>query len=135
MKILIVDDDKDMVSLMRYIFQDEGYEVETANSGEEAIRKLRSGRYPVLILDYDLRDKTGFDIMKYMNDHDLRSKVVMVSGYSRPEVKNQAYEMGISKFVAKPFEIKDLMKDIENLSDTERLRVKVNDVHSNRLSS
>jgi DNA-binding response OmpR family regulator len=135
MKILIVDDDRDMVSLMSFIFADEGFEVETAGNAIDATKKLEQQSYPVIILDYDLRDKTGLDVIRYMKENNINSKVLMVSGYSRPEVKNRAYEMGISKFIAKPFEIKDLMKDVKSLTEIDINRFSMNGNNNNRLHS
>lgn len=136
MKILIVDDDRDMVSLMSFIFADEGFEVETAGSAANAIKKLAHSRYPVIILDYDLRDRTGLDVIRFMKENNINSKILMVSGFSRPEVKSQAYELGITKFVAKPFEIKDLMRDVKNLSNYDVSRRHVNGGnHNNRIHS
>ncbi|HLT24893.1 MAG TPA: response regulator [Ignavibacteria bacterium] len=138
MKILIVDDDRDMVSLMSFIFADEGFQVETAGSAAEAVAKLSNFRYQVIILDYDLRDKTGLDVIRFMKENNINSKILMVSGFSRPEVKNQAYELGISKFVPKPFEIKELMHDVKKLSqsqyDVSRRHVNGGS-HNNRIHS
>lgn len=66
MTLLISDDDKDMVQLLRFILSDEGYEIDVAYSGADTIKKLNTGLYPLVLLDYDLQDMNGFDVINHM---------------------------------------------------------------------
>ena len=116
MKILISDDDKDMLNLLRFILSDEGYEIETACNGEEAIRKISQNQYGIMLLDYDLTDMTGFDVIQYMKDHNISSKVIMISGHSKNELKPKTAELGVDKLMSKPFEVQALLENVNSMA-------------------
>lgn len=116
MKILISDDDRDMLNLLRFILSDEGYEIETAENGEEAIQKISQNKYQLMLLDYDLRDMTGFDVIKYMKDHNISSKIIMISGHSKNELKPKTVELGVDKLMSKPFEVQALLENVNSIA-------------------
>lgn len=117
MKILISDDDRDMLNLLRFILSGEGYEIETASNGEEAIKKISQNEYELMLLDYDLRDMTGFDVIKYMKDHNISSKIIMISGHSKNELRPQTIELGVDKLMSKPFEVQALLENVNSMAE------------------
>ena len=116
MKILISDDDRDMLNLLRFILSDEGYEIETAANGKEAIKKISKNEYEMLLLDYDLRDMTGIEVIRYMKDHNITSKVIMISGHSKNELKPKTVELGVDKIMSKPFEVQALLENVNSMA-------------------
>ena len=118
MTLLISDNDRDMVKLLRFILADEGYEIDVAYSGAETIKKLKNNNYPLILLDYDLQDMTGFDVLNYIKENQISTKVIMISGHTRTELKSRAYNMGVYEFIPKPFEIKTVLENVHTVSES-----------------
>lgn len=118
MTLLISDNDRDMVKLLRFILADEGYDIDVAYSGAETIKKLNSKHYPLILLDYDLEDMTGFDVLNFICDRNISTKVIMISGHTRTELKSRAYNMGVHEFISKPFEIKTVLDNVHQVSES-----------------
>lgn len=117
MRLLLSDDDKDMAQLLSFILTDEGYEIDIASSGAETIRKIKEKDYPLLLLDYDLGDMTGFDVINFMKENNVLTKIIMISGHTKTELKSRAYNLGVQKFIPKPFEINTVVENIHNVTD------------------
>ena len=118
MTLLISDDDKDMVQLLRFILSDEGYKIDVAYSGADTIKKLDTGHYPLVLLDYDLQDMTGFDVINHMKKNHIDTKVIMISGHTKSELRSRAYKMGVFEFIPKPFEIKTVVENVHTVSES-----------------
>lgn len=118
MTLLIADNDRDMVKLLRFILADEGYDIDVAYSGAETIKKLNSKEYPLILLDYDLQDMTGLDILSFIRDRNISTKVIMISGHTKSELKSRAYNMGVMEFIPKPFEIKTVLDNVHHVSES-----------------
>jgi DNA-binding response OmpR family regulator len=106
-----------MVHLLSFILSDEGYTIDTANSGTDTLKKLKENKYPLILLDYDLGDMTGFDVIRYMKENNIKSKIIMISGHTKSELKSRAYNMGVNKFIPKPFEINTVLENVQDISD------------------
>lgn len=118
MTLLISDDDKDMVQLLSFILSDEGYEIDVAHSGADTIKKLDTGHYPLVLLDYDLQDMNGFDVISHMKKNKINTKVIMISGHTKSELRSRAYNMGVFEFIPKPFEIKTVVENVHTVSES-----------------
>ena len=118
MTLLISDNDRDMVKLLRFILSDEGYEIDVAYSGAETIKKLNNNAYPLILLDYDLEDMTGFDVLNYIKKNKISTRVIMISGHTKTELKSRAYNMGVMEFIPKPFEIKTVLDNVHQVSES-----------------
>ena len=106
-----------MAQLLRFILSDEGYDIDIAYSGEETIKKLKENKYPLILLDYDLQDMTGFDVINFMRKNKIDTKIIMISGHTKTELKSRAYNMGVYKFIPKPFEINTILENVHSISE------------------
>ncbi|MGH7897840.1 MAG: response regulator, partial [Candidatus Binatia bacterium] len=64
-RILVVDDEKAMLVALKGLLSKEGYEVETASSGEEALGRIEVGRFHVVVTDLAMKDVTGMDVLEH----------------------------------------------------------------------
>ncbi len=85
-RILVVDDDENIRNTFRIILEDEGYVVDSAASGQEAINKTMETSYNLAILDIRLPDMEGVELLKLMKGTVPRTRKIMVTGY--PSLKN-----------------------------------------------
>ena len=85
-KILVVDDDENIRNTMKTILEDEGYIVDLAATGSEAIQKTKKTAYNIALLDIRLPDMEGVELLKLIKDTVPRTRKIMVTGY--PSMQN-----------------------------------------------
>ncbi len=108
-KILVVDDDESIRSTFAAILEEEGYHVDTASSGQEAIAKSIETSYNIAILDIRLPDMDGVDLLKLMKETVPRTRKIMMTGY--PSLKNTIASLNnrADFFFLKPVDIEILL--------------------------
>jgi len=110
-RILIVDDEADIVTLIERYAKREGYEVETASDGSEAIDACNSKDYDCIIMDVMMPDVDGFSAVKKIRaQKDI--PVIMLSAKGTEFDKLFGFEVGVDDYVTKPFSPKELMARI-----------------------
>lgn len=116
-QILIVDDEKDLVELLRVRFESEGFGVLVAYDGHEGLRIAREKRPDLILLDIAMPKLDGFEVCKiFKSDITLENiPVVIITGVWRDE--NKFVEEGIEAelFITKPFENDELVKKVKQL--------------------
>ena len=107
-RILIVDDEKAILVALRGLFTKEGYEVETASSGEEAVRTLESGRFHVVVTDLSMDGITGMQVLERGRTIDPDLAVVMITAHGSEKAAVQAMKLGATDYLPKPFDNDEL---------------------------
>ncbi len=122
-KLLIVDDEKDIRNLMQEIFEEEGYQVETAANGVQAQKAWRQRQPDVIFLDVWMPDIDGITLLKEMQkEHVLEhAKVVMMSGHGTIETAIEATKLGAYDFLEKPLSLAKLIVTAERAIEHGRL--------------
>ena len=113
-RILIVDDDENITKTMKAILQDEGYLVETAVTGDEAIQKAEKTPYNIALLDIRLPDMEGIELLKLINDGVPRTRKIMVTGYPSMQNAIAALNKGADAYLIKPVEVDSLLLAVKN---------------------
>ncbi len=115
-RILVIDDEKNMCELLRMFLVGEGYQVETANSGAEAIRKIKEDAVPDLIIsDLRLPDTEGLEILDRLNSLNCRVPIVLITAYGTIETAVEAIKQGAVDFITKPFNKAVIRKIIKRI--------------------
>ena len=112
-KILVVDDDETIRKTMKAILEDEGYIVDSASTGKEAIGKTEKTVYNLALLDIRLPDMEGVELLKLMKDTVPRTRKIMVTGY--PSVQNAiaAINKQADAYLVKPVDIEKLLETVK----------------------
>ena len=106
MPILIVDDYKTMIRIIRNLLKQLGFEnVEEATDGSEALQKLRDGEFKLVISDWNMEPMTGIQLLREVRADDKMKKMpfIMVTAESKTENVVIAKEAGVSNYIVKPF--------------------------------
>lgn len=115
-EILVVEDDSHILDAIGYVLGDEGYSVIKAEKGNFIEKLFTDGeKLPdLIILDLRLADGDGRDICKKLKSHKTLKKipVIMISAF--PNVKDSSLAAGADDFLAKPFEVEELLKKVYN---------------------
>lgn len=113
-RILVVEDHKDIALLVEKRLS-KIFTVELAFNGEEASDKLNVNEYDLVILDLSLPKKSGFDVLKDLRKKSTLPPVLILSGLNAVDDKVKGLKLGADDYLAKPFDMKELMARIEAL--------------------
>ncbi|MEO8956223.1 MAG: response regulator transcription factor [Ktedonobacteraceae bacterium] len=115
-KILVVDDEPDILEFLQIVLEEEGFTVATTDKGEY-LEKLHNGGLPDLILlDMLLSGKDGRDIVKFLKSQQETMHIPVIMFSAHPSAEETARKAGADDFIAKPFAIDDLLARVEKYS-------------------
>lgn len=122
-KILVVDDEEDIRTLIDEILSDEGYQVETARDADEARRRIRDQGPDLVLLDIWMPDTDGITLLKEWSEAgELNCAVVIMSGHGTVETAVEATRQGAADFLEKPLSIAKLLTTVANVLENYRKR-------------
>ena len=114
-KLLVIDDESGILEEIKSFFEEEGYQVFTAESGEEGIQLLKQEKPDVMLLDMKLPDMSGLLVLKVCKETSPLTKVIVNTGYIDQSLIDQAEELGRDVFLQKPFDLNCLRQEVERL--------------------
>lgn len=117
-RVLVADDDRELVDILRDDLADLGlFDIRVAHSGYEAGMVTVDFKPDLLLLDYNLGDITGVEVVKLIRDNDAlkRTRIILMSGMLRGKKAEQAVEAGADAFLPKPFEFGALKAQVFEL--------------------
>ncbi len=129
-RVLIIEDESLIRWSLRQKFQERGYEVVEAENGEVATETLGAGVFDLIMLDYKLPDMTGLDILRRLRDSGRDDVVVMITAYSNIEDAVEAIKLGAYDYVAKPFQMEQLLITVDKALEATQLRRQVRELRS-----
>lgn len=112
-KILVIDDDASVRKVVTMALEDEGYVVDTAENGSEAIRKSNTGFYNMALIDIRLPDMEGTGLLTAMKDTTPKMVKIIVTGYPGLQSAVDAVNRGADGYIVKPFKMDDLLNTVK----------------------
>lgn len=122
-RILVVDDDETIRTTMKATLEGEGYLVDLAGTGKEAIQKTQEKPYNVALLDIRLPDMEGVELLKLMKDSIPRTRKIMVTGYPTMQNAISALNKNADAYLIKPVDVEKLLNTVKmqlQAQDSER---------------
>ncbi|WP_417310766.1 phosphate regulon transcriptional regulator PhoB [Devosia sp.] len=115
--ILIVEDEEDVVELLRYNLQAEGFKVVTALTGDEAVERVRDGVPDLILLDWMLPGLSGIELCRRWRTRDetARTPIIMITARGEEEERVRGLATGADDYVVKPFSIPELLARVNAL--------------------
>ncbi len=120
-KILVVDDERNVRSLVKRILEEQGHQVVTLATGEEALVELRKNDFDLLVLDLKLPGISGVELLKRMANEGYTLPVLIISGITNAIPIVEAMKNGASDYLSKPFPSQDLLKKVTELLRREEI--------------
>ena len=114
-KILVVDDEPTICSMMNVFLTQIGYEVRTVNSGNDAITAFDEDPPEMVLLDISMPDMRGIDVLQLMKHRRAGCGIIMLSAYGDDQTIQEALDMGAYCYIQKPMELMDLKQRLEEL--------------------
>ncbi len=119
-KILLVDDDLDLSTMLESVLKADEYEVDSAQDLDTAFKLIASGEYEIMLLDKNIpgingNSEGGLDLLKHVRSLGLPSEVIMMTGDPTVETAIEAMKLGAFDYISKPFSLKELRLKIRRL--------------------
>lgn len=116
-KILVIEDDPNILKLISHTLRREGYEVITASDGSEGLRKVIESHPHLVVLDISLPGLDGYQVCHQLRSEQTTSHlpVIMVTAMSRPSDQRRGFENGADDYLPKPFMLSELVTRVQSL--------------------
>ncbi len=115
MHVLFVDDDEVLAQGVETALRDKGHVCEVAELGKQALTLSKDTAYDIVVLDVDLPDIDGYQVVRLMKVEGVKTPVLLQSGLADPDLPAEMEALGVKGFLAKPFSITELIERMEAL--------------------
>ena len=112
MKILVLDDDTVLLTVMEAVLSKNGHEVTCIDNPEEAVALVAENDYDFLLVDYQMGGKTGVWFMENVN-LPAQTKVLLITGSVDRDIITNMFDLGASGYIIKPFDEAELLRHLE----------------------
>ena len=121
-RVLVVDDEVDVLDLCRRVLEVEGYQVTTAQNGQEALQQAQNHSFDLLLTDIKMPGLSGLEVAQALKEIDSNMVFVTMTGFSTMNMAIEALRLGIDEFIVKPFTPDDLISSVGKALERVRLR-------------
>jgi two-component system response regulator PilR (NtrC family) len=119
--ILVVDDEKSLRDFLTIMLENEGYAVETASSGEKAVKLILEKEFDLVLTDFRMKKANGIEVLEAVKEHNPITPVVLMTAYASAETAVEAMKKGAYDYISKPFNVEDLQLTVKNAIDKKAL--------------
>ena len=119
-RVLIIEDDEEMRSLLKDFFEEEGYETDSVEKGTYAVRKLMTDSFALIITDIRMPGFTGLDILPGLRKLQPETPIIVITAFGSEEVQRRAYERGATMYLEKPIHFHELRELIHKMVSLKR---------------
>jgi DNA-binding response OmpR family regulator len=121
-KVLIADDEPNIVTALEFLLRRRGYDVQVATNGEEALAKVESYAPDVVLLDIMMPVKSGYEVCQRMRERPewQHIKIVMLSAKGREAEVSKGVSLGADLYITKPFSTQELIETIDRFFDADK---------------
>ncbi len=122
-RILVIDDELDMLMLLRMIIEDNtDYEVETTNNPSEALKMVMKNDYDLVISDLKMPGMDGLELFDEVKGMKPDLPLIIITAYGSLETADEAMKMGVADFITKPFRKDSILFTINRVLELARVR-------------
>ena len=120
-RVLVVDDERDLLDVLGAMLSDAGWQVDTAADGREALSLVDANRYEVVLSDIDMPAMDGVQLLREIRGRDLDVPVLLITGHPRVDTAVEALEHGALRYLRKPIRERDLLSAVEDAGRLHRM--------------
>nr|WP_298409943.1 response regulator [uncultured Halomonas sp.] len=121
-KVLVVDDEPNIVLSLEFLMQRAGFEVATAEDGEQALALVAEQSPDLVLLDISLPGISGFDVLERLRADNTHSRlpIIMLTAHGREVEREKGFALGADDYITKPFSTQALVDKVKGLLNEER---------------
>jgi DNA-binding NtrC family response regulator len=116
-RVLIVDDNREIRTILEEYLREEGYAAEGAGDGAEALAKHGESPFDLIITDLNMPGMTGMELIKAISKEESTTEFIIITGYASLDTAIEAVKAGAFDYIVKPFRIEELRVVIKNARD------------------
>jgi len=120
--VLIIDDEQEIRESILELLRMEGYSADAAATAEEGLKKVEGGVFDLVLLDINLPDRNGLELLKVIKHEAPEVGVIMITAYDSSQMAFQASREGAESYITKPWDNDKLLLEVRNLLDKSRLQ-------------
>lgn len=113
-RILIVDDERNILRVLNKFLRQEGFNVETARNYEEAVSRLNESSFDIVLTDMRLPGRSGIDLLRWVSDRNPCLPVILITAYGSIENAVEAMKAGASNYLTKPVDLNEMLAIIRH---------------------
>jgi len=121
-KILVIDDEQGIRTVLSDVLEDEGFEVVTAEDGKSGLKEIKSSNCDLVILDVWLPDVSGIEILEQVTKEKENLPVIIISGHANIDIAVKAVNLGAYDFLEKPLSIDKMITVVNNALEISQLK-------------
>jgi DNA-binding NtrC family response regulator len=121
--ILVIDDEQEIRESLEQLLKLEGYKADCASSGDEGLKRIDDGVFDLVLLDINLPDRNGLDLLQHIKRDNPEVGVIMITAYDSSQMAFQASKQGAESYITKPWDNDKLLLEVRNALDKSRLQV------------
>jgi two-component system OmpR family response regulator len=122
MRLLLVEDDRNLRGFLRKAFREEGYAVDTAESGDQAVERALTGEYQCVVLDVMLPGRDGFAVVEELRLRSIATPILLLTARDELDSRVRGLEGGADDYLTKPFDLPELVARVLALIRRSHLR-------------
>jgi two-component system, chemotaxis family, chemotaxis protein CheY len=112
-KILVVEDESDVRTLISLILQSAGHTVIEAHNGLDALEQFNAGHFDMVITDMNMPRMDGLELIKALRRQQADLYIMLITGYGTTDTEKRAGELGVNEYIPKPFDIEALRERVD----------------------
>lgn len=116
--LLVIDDDREMLAILKDFLEQEGYRVIAELSGDNAIATVELQQIDLVILDKEMPGMNGLDFLSFLRHRFPQTPVIFITAFGGPHVAEEALRRGASRYLEKPFRVTDLLSAVRAVTET-----------------
>ena len=121
-RILILDDEENMLHMLKTILTKEGYEIITATNGIEGLEKIEANSFNAILCDLRMPEMDGLSFLKAIKEKNIHPTIIMMSAYGTIDLAIEAMKLGAYDYVSKPFKPDEIILTLKKAEERERLK-------------
>ena len=114
-RIMIIEDDEEMRSLLKDFFEEEGFETDSVSNGVDALRMLSKDHFDLVITDIRMPGLTGLDILPRIRSLKPETPIIVMTAYGSDDVRRRSFERGATIYLEKPIHLSELRTVIREM--------------------
>jgi len=114
--LLVIDDDREMLAILKDFLEQEGYRVIAKLSGDNAIATVELERIDLVILDKEMPGMNGLDFLSFLRHRFPQTPVIFITAFGGPHVAEEAIRRGAARYLEKPFRVTDLLSAVRTVT-------------------
>lgn len=113
--ILLLEDDLTLSETVVEYFQDQGFDIDFVYDGEEALSFIYEKNYDLLLLDVNVPNKNGFEVLKEIRSEGNKTPAIFITSLNSMESLEEGFQSGCDDYIRKPFELKELLLRVQTI--------------------